>query len=185
MVNKCPRDLTKVIVLEMNFQSVECDRMPNFCPECGSKLTDSNVKFCSECGAKITPGSPSPNINQTAANEPAMPERKPVSEMSRLAGLKIEKYLMAGEAVNYATRGGLYVGGEEGLRGYVTNARVLFYASKGLLFKSDRLHEIPIASLGKYKIVEEGLILKTMYLQLNDLKIKGDRSDILDLYKAI
>jgi len=47
------------------------------------------------------------------------------------------------------------------------------------------LHEIPLQDLKYYKIVEEGLVFKVMYLQLNDLKIKGDRSDILDLYKAI
>jgi len=149
--------------------------MANFCPTCGAKLSSPDIKFCSECGAKIAP-------------EPFKPEeleKKPISETSRLSSLKIEKYLMPNEIATYATRGSLYVGGEADLKGYVTNNRVMFYASKGLIFKSDRLHEIPLNEIRSYKIVEEGMILKTMHLQLNDLKIKGDRSDILELYKAI
>jgi len=79
----------------------------------------------------------------------------------------------------------LYVGGEQGLKGYVTNKRVIFYTGKGLIFKSDRLHEIPLKDLNYFKIIEEGLVFKVMYLQLNNLRIKGERSDIIGLYKAI
>lgn len=112
-------------------------------------------------------------------------ERKQVSETSRLSGLQIEKYLIPNEAVLYKTRGSLYVGGEAGLRGYVTSNRVIFYTSKGFVIKSDRMHEIPLTMINQYKIVEEGLIFKEMHLQLNELKIKGDRTDILELYRAI
>jgi hypothetical protein len=79
----------------------------------------------------------------------------------------------------------LYVGGEADQKGYVTKNRVLFFSSKGFIIKSDRLHEIPVNDIKNFKIVEEGLILKTMYLQLNDLIIKGERTDILELYRAI
>ena len=34
-------------------EAIECDAMVNFCPNCGAKLSSSDVKFCSECGAKI------------------------------------------------------------------------------------------------------------------------------------
>jgi hypothetical protein len=111
--------------------------------------------------------------------------KKPVSETSRLTGLGIEKFLMPHEMANYATEGSLYVGGEANLKGYVTNNRVIFYASKGLIFKSDRLHEIPLDQIRSYRMVEEGIVFKKIHLQLNDLKITGDRSDILDLYRAI
>ncbi|MCZ7394151.1 MAG: hypothetical protein ABOK23_11730 [Candidatus Methanoperedens sp.] len=111
--------------------------------------------------------------------------KKTVSETSRLSGLGIEKYLIPNEIATYATNGSLYVGGEAGLKGYVTSNRVMFYTSKGLIFKSDRLHEIPLDQIKSFRIVEEGMIFKTMYLKLNELTIKGDRSDILDLYRAI
>jgi hypothetical protein len=108
-----------------------------------------------------------------------------VSETSRLSGLAIEKYLIPNEIINFRTRGSVYVGGEAGLRGYVTNNRVIFYTSLGLIIKKDRLNEIPLKDINQFKIVETGLIMKEMYLQLNNLKIKGERSDILDLYRAI
>jgi len=54
-----------------------------------------------------------------------------------------------------------------------------------MIIKKDRLHEIPIKDITQFKIVETGLLIKEMYLQLNNLKIKGERSDILDLYRAI
>jgi hypothetical protein len=160
--------------------------MPKFCSECGAKLPDENTKFCSECGKPLTA-----SIQRPAVKPEIIPdsspniESKPVSETSRLSGLKIEKYLIPNEIVNYTTKGSLYVGGEAGLRGYVTNNRVMFYTSLGLVIKKDRLHEIPLRDINQFKIVETGLIIKEMYLQLNNLKIKGDRSDILDLYRAI
>lgn len=161
--------------------------MSKFCAECGQKLPNENMKFCPECGRPIISSSgqqqnnksePIPVINLNI-------EKKPISETSRLSNLKLEKFLLPNEIAAFSTNGSLYVGGEEGLKGYVTNNRVIFYGSKGLIFKSDRLHEIPLKDINYYRIVEEGLVLKKMYLQLNDLKIKGDRSDILELYRAI
>jgi len=143
-----------------------------FCPECGKPVISSLVQRESKKSEPIT---------HVTVNV----ERKPITETSRLSNLKIEKFLLPNEIIIYSTEGSLYVGGEEGLKGYVTNNRVIFYASKGLIFKLDRLHEIPLKEINYFKIVEEGLLLKKMYLQLNDLKIKGDRSDILELYRTI
>jgi hypothetical protein len=160
--------------------------MPKFCSECGAKLPDENMKFCSECGKPLvtTPQHPAEKPEITP-DSPPMVESKMVSETSRLSGLKVEKYLIPNEIINYTTKGSLYVGGEAGLKGYVTNNRVIFYTSLGLVIKKDRLHEIPLKDITQFKIVETGLIIKEMYLQLNNLKIKGDRSDVLDLYRAI
>ncbi len=110
---------------------------------------------------------------------------KTVSETSRLSGLAIEKFLMPNEIVAYATRGSLYVGNVPGLKGYVTKNRVMFYKRDGLIIKNDILNEIPLDQIKSYRMVEEGLIFKDMYFQLNELKIKGERSDILELYRAI
>jgi hypothetical protein len=145
------------------------------------------MKFCPECGK---PTISSSIQRENKKSEPTPPtnlkiEKKPITETSRLSNLKIEKFLLPNEIAVFSTTGSLYVGGEEGLKGYVTNNRVIFYASKGLIFKSDRLHEIPLKEINYYKIIEEGLVFKIMYLQLNDLRIKGDRSDILELYRAI
>jgi len=151
--------------------------MPTYCPNCGKNIPE-NVKFCPECGADIS------SLLQKSVPQENI-EKKQVSETSRFSGLKIEKYLLPNEILIFATRGSLYVGGEADQKGYVTKNRVLFFSSKGLIIKSDRLHEIPVNDIKNFKIVEEGLILKTMYLQLNDLIIKGERNDILELYRAI
>lgn len=161
--------------------------MSKFCSECGQKLPNENMKFCPECGKPVTSSSVK-QVNKKYApitHVTVNVEKKPIAETSRLSDLKIEKFLLPNEIAVYSTEGSLYVGGEEGLKGYVTNNRVIFYSSKGLIFKSDRLHEIPLKEINYFKIVEEGLLLKKMYLQLNDLKIKGDRSDILELYRTI
>jgi hypothetical protein len=160
--------------------------MPKFCSECGASVPDENMKFCSECGKPI--GSSSIQRQEIKVESGPLSttiEKKTVTETSRLSGLKIEKYLIPNEIVNYTTKGSLYVGGEANLKGYVTNNRVMFFKSTGLIIKDDRLHEIALKDISQFKIVETGLIIKEMYLQLNNLKIKGERSDILDLYKAI
>ncbi len=110
---------------------------------------------------------------------------KTVSETSRLSGLAIEKFLMPNEIITYSTRSSLYVGNMPGLKGYVTKNRVIFYKREGLIIKNDILNEIPLDQIKSYRMVEEGLIFKDMHLQLNELKIKGERSDILELYRAI
>lgn len=113
-------------------------------------------------------------------------ENKTHSETSRLSGLGIEKFLMPNEIITYATKGSLYVSNMAGFKGYVTKKRVIFYKREGLIFKNDTLNEIPIDQIKSYKVVEEGIsIFKKMHLQLNELKITGDRSDILDFYRAI
>jgi hypothetical protein len=170
--------------------------MAKFCPECGEQAANPADKFCAFCGNQII--KPSSNITPSSykqeesefdtVQEPEIKiEKKSITATSRLSGLKIEKFLIPNEIVNYATRGSLYVGGEANLKGYVTNNRVIFYAEKSnlIVFKSDRMHEIPLNKIESYRIVEEGLILKQMHLQLNKLRITGDRADILDLYRAI
>jgi predicted nucleic acid-binding Zn ribbon protein len=149
------------------------------CPSCGA-LIDSTSAYCPKCTVVIKP-----DLIETKVYNPNPLVTKPVSESSRLSGLKIEKYLMSNEIPTYKTKGSLYVGGEANMKGYVTNKRVLFFKSTGLIFTSDRLNEIPLDKITYYKIIEQGIVFKEMYFQLNELKIKGDRSDILGLYRAI
>lgn len=104
---------------------------------------------------------------------------------SRVSDLAIENFLMPNEIVRYATRGRLYVGTMPGLKGYVTKNRVIFHKRDGFIIKNESFNEIPMEQITSYKIVEDGLVFKNMYIQLNELKIKGDRSDILKLYGAI
>ncbi|MDO9098909.1 MAG: zinc-ribbon domain-containing protein [Candidatus Methanoperedens sp.] len=142
-----------------------------FCQKCGTQNLD-DASFCVKCG------------NNFQSIKPEF-EKKPINETSRLSGLGIEKYLIANEIITYATTGSLYVGNVPNFKGIVTNNRIIFYKREGFIIKNDILNEIPLDQIKSYKIVEEGLIFKNMYFQLNELKIKGERGDILELYKAI
>jgi hypothetical protein len=112
-------------------------------------------------------------------------DKTPEKKASRPAGLKIGKFLEPDEEVTYSTRGTLYVDGDDGLRGYVTDRRVIFYAGKGFLSRPSRLYEISLKRIYSYNIIEVGLLIKKMHLQLNDLKISGDVADISGLFEAI
>lgn len=147
-----------------------------FCQKCGTENTD-DVNFCSKCG------------NNFKSNKSEF-EKKPISETSRLAGLGIEKFFIPNEMAIYSTTGSLYVGTnknsmEAGMKGYVTNNRVIFYKRIGFIIKNDVLNEIPLDQIKSYKMIEEGLVFKEILLGLNELKIKGDRTDILEMYRAI
>ncbi|MDD1674856.1 MAG: zinc ribbon domain-containing protein [Methanomicrobiales archaeon] len=163
-----------------------------FCSACGASVAPGETApespgegaVCPKCGTTIDPESAvCPECN-TVVN-PELVDKKPVSDTSRWYGLAIQKYLQPNEIAIFRTKGNLVVGGEDGLKGYVTNNRVMFYASKGLVFKKDRLLEMQLSSLSTFRIVEEGMILKKMHLRLNDFKITGNRSDILELYSTI
>ena len=112
-------------------------------------------------------------------------EKKPVSESSGSTGIKIEKYLYPNETAVYSTKGCLEVMGKKGLKGYVTNNRVMFHASRDSICESDYLFAIPLDRINFFEIVEDGWIGTGMFLQLNDQRIMGDKSEILELYKAI
>lgn len=117
--------------------------------------------------------------------------KESVSVTSRLSGLGIEKFLMPNEIIIYATNGNLYVGTNlkkdmaAGFNGYITKNRIIFYKRAGLIFKKDFLNEIPMDQIKSYRMVEEGIVFKKIRLELNEFKINGDRSDILDMYRAI
>ena len=98
---------------------------------------------------------------------------------------------MPGENVNYATIHSVYVGSDPNLKAYVTNERrLLFYGKRGgllgtNLLSSDNFREIPLSEIRNIRIVESGLFVKSMVLHLDNMQVKGDRGDILNLHMAI
>jgi hypothetical protein len=65
---------------------------------------------------------------------------------------------------------------------------VLFYGQQGVmlgLVKQDRLDEIYINQIRKLKLIETGLVTKRVYLELDEMKLEGQRGHLLDLYRAI
>lgn len=113
--------------------------------------------------------------------------RQPILDASRLSRAKVEKFLIDGERIIFTTKRWLTFNTQK-RKAHVTNMRLLFYRQEGKLLglvKQDRLDEIYINSIRKLSLVEQGLINKSIILQIDELNIRGDRSDLLGMYKAL
>ena len=166
-----------------------------FCPNCGKEVK-SDERFCRSCGKNLElpqrAQSPQPvqevEETQDASEEESPVIRTPIPETSRLSGIGIEKYLAPGEHIIYSTTGRIWVNKKQE-RAYVTNERLIFYHREGVLLglvKNERLNERQLTEIGgKITLREEGLIGKKLYLELSDMRISGDRGDLLGLYKAL
>jgi zinc-ribbon domain len=157
-----------------------------FCLNCGAQLP-IGAKFCGSCGAAagVAP-SPASGPPQAQADEPVI-HSQTVSETSRLSGVGIEKFLGPGERVVHVTSGRIRYANQQRYA-YVTNKRVLFYGQQGVmlgLVKQDRLDEVYLNQIRKLKLVETGMISKKVYLELDEMKLVGQRGYLLDLYRAI
>jgi uncharacterized Zn finger protein (UPF0148 family) len=157
-----------------------------FCLNCGTPLPEG-AKFCGKCGTPVSsvPGQ-QPEQPQSPDQEPVV-HSQTIAETSRLSGVGIEKFLGPGERIVYATPGRIYYANQQ-RRVYVTNKRILFYGQQGVmlgLVKQDRLDEIFLNQVRKLKLVETGFITKRVHLELDEMKLEGQRGHLLDLYKAI
>jgi hypothetical protein len=95
--------------------------------------------------------------------------------------------LAPGERVIHVTPGRIYYANQQRYA-YVTNKRVMFYGREGVmlgLVKQDRLDEVFLNQIRKLKLVETGVLTKRVYLELDEMKLEGQRGHLLDLYRAI
>jgi hypothetical protein len=157
-----------------------------FCTNCGTSLPEG-AKYCWKCGTPVS------TISDQQSKQPQSTDQEPVihsqiiAETSRLSGVGIEKFLGPGERIIYATPGLISYANQK-RRVYVTNKRILFYGQQGVmlgLIKTDRLDEISLNQVRKLKLVETGFITKRIHLELDEMKLEGQRGHLLDLYKAI
>ena len=169
-----------------------------FCPGCGSQMGGLD-KFCRSCGNNVSQQQATPTLQQQPS--PAAQSAVEVQDLnlngnsteseivsdtssSRLSMAGVEKFLGPGERLLYSTVHRVRSPG--GARyGYVTNKRVLFYIQDGKLFKRDKLEEWSLNHIRKLRIVEKGMVMKSLYLEIEDMRVQGDREDLLELYKKI
>jgi hypothetical protein len=152
---------------------------------CGNPLAEGG-KFCANCGAPAG-GSPMPRAGTPpSAGEPVV-QSQWIPETSRLSRVGVEKFLIPGEKVVYVTPSRVHYGNQQ-RRAYVTNKRVILYGQQGVmlgLVKQDRLDEVFLNQIRMFKLVETGMISKRVYLELDEMKLEGQRGHLLELYKAI
>lgn len=178
--------------LRVEYYLLSVLRMP-FCPYCGRPVPEW-AKFCKYCGGKLTEdemppeGSPysQPLLPQPPPSQP-MIMRERIPDTSRLSRVGIQKFLSPGEKIIFRTRSRVWLGNQ--IRyAYVTNKRLLFYYQvpklMGLI-KDDRVDEIFINQIRRLSLVEKGLITKSIILHIDEFEVKGDRGDLLELYRVI
>ena len=149
---------------------------------CGSE-NPAGARFCYSCGNQVvstTRVDPSPSI----MSPPPQVSREPIPVTSRLSKAGVDKYLGHGEHVVYAT-GAMVQVGEERMRAYVTNRRLLLYRKDGILITRDKLTEIDLKSIGRTTMTEHGLLMKEFLLEIDGMQLRGRRPDLLNLYRVL
>ena len=153
-----------------------------YCNECGSENPEG-AKFCHSCGNQMAPGSrPEPGLYLVSPPPPIRRELIPVT--SRISQTGIDKFLVHGEHIVYTTAAMVQVG-EERMRAYVTNRRLLLYRKDGILITRDRLTEIDLKSIGRTTMTEHGVLMKEFTLEIDGMQLKGRRHDLLNLYRVL
>lgn len=171
-----------------------------FCPHCG-KPASTSARFCEFCGERLVNINAQSDVFPFDKNESiivgtdmqggigAEPQivQERIADTSRLSGVGVDKFISPDERIIFGTKSQVWFGNHQ-RKAYVTNRRVIFYRVQPKLLgiiKNDRLDEIYVNQIRKITLVEKGLIAKSIVLHLDELMIKGDRGDFIDLYKAI
>ena len=135
-----------------------------YCSNCGKEYS-LGEKFCNSCGQPLQANSQKDNVQAAIANGGGTAEilvhKQAVDPTSRLSGLGIEKYLLPGERILYATQGQIWLGNNR-RHAHVTNRRLILYHREGVLLgliKNEKLDEIDLRTIRRVKLVETGLRL--------------------------
>ena len=124
---------------------------------------------------------------EATKEEEAPITRERIPRTSRLSGVGIEKFLAPGERIIFSTESQVWLANQR-RRAYVTNNRVMFYYREPRLMeiiKEDMLDEMNVNTIRKISLVEKGLITKSIILHLDENVVRGNRGDMIGLYKAI
>lgn len=70
-------------------------------------------------------------------------------------------------------------------KAYVTTKHVLLRRSEGLIFPRESHQEIDPTKVHRIALIEAGALLKEYSLRINDIELKGRKSDLVNLYRAI
>jgi len=148
-------------------------------------------KFCRNCGNGLSEGSSEQQATLSAQEGQSLVEVQDQGSgdrptISQTAPDTVEKFLGPGERLIYARARTVHTNHGDRFA-YVTNKRVLLYVQeRGIFSKKDHVDEWYLNHIRKLKLSEKGSIFsKSTYLEIEDMRLEGDRQDLLDLYKYI
>ena len=101
--------------------------------------------------------------------------------------MPLEDYLLPGEEIRFHS-GKTVRYGKNPYELLVTNKRLLLYARRGLLFKSDDVVSVKLDELQGIKYKERGIISKIGILEVHGktlFQLEGNPSEIKTLYQQI
>jgi len=101
--------------------------------------------------------------------------------------MPLEDYLLPGEEIRFHSSRRIRYGGKE-YELLVTNKRLLLYARRGLLFKSDDVISIKIEELQGVKYRERGVIGRTGIIEVHGktiFQLEGKPAEMKTLYQQI
>ncbi|MEM0117574.1 MAG: hypothetical protein QXX17_02440 [Conexivisphaerales archaeon] len=101
--------------------------------------------------------------------------------------MTIDDYLMPGEEIRFSSSTKMRYG-EKQYQVFVTNRRLLMYARRGAIIKSDDVVSIQLGELHGVKYKEEGLIVRQGVLEFQGktlVQLTGPAKDAKALYQQV
>jgi zinc-ribbon domain len=158
--------------------AVEC---LEFCQECGVDVVPG-AKFCHSCGARIGSKTgfqtPESDLAEQALIELPLPPQTAVP------GAMAEVIDSPDEAVSFSTSAPVTVEDKK-WNVYVTNRKVVLHRSVGLVFPKESHQELDLGNIHRIALREEGTLLKEFFLDVDAISMKGRKSDLVNMYRAI
>ena len=140
-----------------------------------------SARFCHSCGREFSAWSAPKLATGRQGNAEMLLELPPppAGPANAPSGL-----IARDESVTFVTAGPVYIENKRWAV-HVTTKRILISRTEGLLGQKRSSQEIEPSLIGRISIREEGSILKEYYLELDGLIMKGRKSDLQNLYRAI
>ena len=152
-----------------------------FCQECGAEVV-LEAKFCHSCGARISVKTdfraPESDLAEQALIELPLPPQTAVT------GAMADVIDSPDEAVSFSTSAPVTVEGKR-WNVYVTNRKVVLHRSVGLVFTKESHQEIDLGNIHRIALREEGTLMKEFFLDVDTISMKGRKSDLVNMYRAI
>jgi hypothetical protein len=152
-----------------------------FCQECGADVVPG-AKFCHSCGTKVS-AKTSFHPQESDLSEQALIEL-PLPPQTAVTGPMAEVIDSPDEAVSFSTSAPVTVEGKK-WEVYVTNRKVVLHRSVGLVFAKESHQELDLGNIHRIALREEGTLMKEFFLDVDTLSMKGRRSDLVNMYRAI
>jgi molybdate-binding protein len=151
-----------------------------YCPDCGADLV-SGAKFCHSCGVNLI-GRARVSGARDLADQALL--ELPLPPQTAVTGAVADVLDSPDETVTFSTSAPVLVEGKK-WDVFVTTRKAVLHRSLGLVFTKESHQEIDLGNIHRIELREEGALLKEFFLDIDGVSMKGRKSDLVNLYRAI